>query len=532
MRDEHRAGIGAKARGRSPESKPGFRPQAFRCLRSESLSTTFRRSAARYLWRAVIFAEGWWSTIRTLTEANVAKFNPQHLAAETSSAAWRSDSGNCTPPTYFARACIARRRTGRNCRNERNAHRADAAASSADAARRQRRIVKSFAGISGTTARRLSGWRDFSLTTAAACNAPRLFPQREHIKNAAGNESAAVSEKRSDMSPTSSEKSPARLANAQIRAWIDQILFLERFIGERELTTQDKFIAIAIAKFVNCEAGATYVDPLTIAKWLRIKQPAVVASIRNLAKAERLTILYTEERITPILIPRFKPNENGLHSTRGDKAFYAARAKLTWRILADGRMTIAQRIAGVGYLLQSDAVTRTCDTGQRAMAKALDVSRRILRGAVERLEELGYLSIRGITADGRQIIAFNGRVDHLVDHLVDHPVSEKVRQMGVSGHNVGNYRTSYTDEEGKDSLGIEEGQPVPLPDAAVTAHWRRDYQFLIDDGPLGMVERDDVASYVTAGLLLTGSGNFDYAITRRGHTIGRSHDVPSRKAAV
>jgi Mn-dependent DtxR family transcriptional regulator len=205
------------------------------------------------------------------------------------------------------------------------------------------------------------------------------------------------------------EKPAERLSNMQIRAWMDQVLFSERFFtNERELTTLDKAIAFGIARYVNREAGATYVDPLTIAKALGVKHQTVKASIRKLAKAGRLTVLYKEGRITPILIPVLKPNANALHSTRGDKAFYAARAKLMWRMLGDRRMTIAHRVAAIGTLSQVDPETGETAASQSWLSQIVDVSRPTMRAATANLDDLGYITRLANGVGEAQALLFAG----------------------------------------------------------------------------------------------------------------------------
>jgi hypothetical protein len=322
-----------------------------------------------------------------------------------------------------------------------------------------------------------------------------------------------------------------KLSNTHIRAWIDQCLFSERlFTGERELSTLDKAVALAIARYVNCKAGATYVDGLTIAKALGVKHHAVKASMRNLGKAGRLTILYKENRITPILIPRLKPNENGLHSTRGDKAFYNVRAKLTWRIMGDRRMTIAHRIAAIGALYQVDSETGETDASQKWLSEIVDVSRQTMRSATAKLEALGYITRLPNGVDGSQTVMFaelgGGKQG---GKQGGKSMSEKRRQIRTSEHNIDNVEDLVNIQKGKDSDSIIEGHTLPLkfPDTAAVSLWRRNvYAFLMADGPVGMILPAEVAKLVESGLLAANG-----EITALGHAIGADTSSLKQEAA-
>jgi hypothetical protein len=74
--------------------------------------------------------------------------------------------------------------------------------------------------------------------------------------------------------------------NAQFNAWrrqyFDEILF-----GEH-LRPVDKLVALALLHFVNRDTHSTYVNPLTVAKAIGVKHPAVLASVERLVADKRL----------------------------------------------------------------------------------------------------------------------------------------------------------------------------------------------------------------------------------------------------
>jgi hypothetical protein len=341
------------------------------------------------------------------------------------------------------------------------------------------------------------------------------------------NKSAASSTVAQNVADATSQ----RLSNAQIRAWIDQCLFSERsFTGERELSTQDKAVAIAIARYVNRAAGATYVDPLTISKALGIKHHAVKASLRNLGKAGRLTIFYKDGWITPFLVPVLKPNDNGLHSTRGDKAFYAARAKLTWRVMGDQRLTIAHRIAAIAMLSQVES--GKADASQAWLSQIVDVSRPTMRAATAELEAHGYIERLPNSVDGSQVIGFHGLPGKQGGKEGGKSMSEKARQHWTSEHNYRTRRLSYVGDREVRDLVIE-GQKTPstllkFPDTTAVSLWRGSlYKFLTqDDGPLGMILPAEMAKLVASGLIASNG-----EITALGHAIGADTSSLKREAA-
>ncbi len=362
------------------------------------------------------------------------------------------------------------------------------------------------------------------------------------------------------------ESQPHSLSNAAVRSYIDQILFCDRYIdGKKELTALDKIVALAILCYVNRKAGATYVDLLTVAKRLGVKHPKVKAAADRLVETKHLGTRKQRDRATPLLIPIPKENErsagrhkaaagcsrdtasqmpslSGVHSTRGSKAFLAARGEMIWRIVFDRRLSIAERVVGLGYLLQIDPDTCECDSGQRYMAKALDLSRRILRGAIKKLQELRYVAITGTTSDGSQIVAFDIVVDHLVDHSVDHLVGhseyEKTRQMGTSDPNLMNLvnlsnLSSGQEGERYDSVirGEDSSALVHFPDPAAVSLWRGGvYAHLLDESnPLGLVHPNEIARLIASGLIVHNGERVE--ITDLGHAVGSPAQSTSAKEA-
>lgn len=331
------------------------------------------------------------------------------------------------------------------------------------------------------------------------------------------------------------QKSSSRLSNAEIRAWIDQVLFVERYVtDDKELLTLDKAVGIAIGRFVNCKTGSTYVDPLTIAKALHVELSAVRAAIDRLVKAGHLKTRKVKGLMTPLLIPVLKSHE-GVHSTRGDKAFYNAHARLRWRVLFDRRMTIAQRVANIATLSQVDAETGTTCASQAWLSKKAAISRPTMRGATAKLEAFGYLVSLDTPNGEKQAIRFRdlqpGKTPGKVPGKL---MREKPRQMGVSEHNIVNLGNIVAVVEGREDseLSIDEGErpAVTLADPLVIDRWRQLWPSLMANIPIDMIG-NDLADYVDAGLVIPGAGQLDYEITPLGQRIGPPESTLKQRAA-
>jgi hypothetical protein len=118
-------------------------------------------------------------------------------------------------------------------------------------------------------------------------------------------------------------------------SYFDQIMFAASangFTGESRLNPTDRIVAFGILHYVNREAGATYVELLTLAKRLGIKHPAVKVAARHLVEHCDLKITERPGK-TPLLSP--VPKECSEHSQRGDKAFYRARGKVIQQLVFD-----------------------------------------------------------------------------------------------------------------------------------------------------------------------------------------------------
>lgn len=213
-------------------------------------------------------------------------------------------------------------------------------------------------------------------------------------------------------------------------AYFDQIMFAASandFTGKSRLNPTDRIVALGILHYVNREAGATYVDLLTLAKRLGIKHLAVKTAARRLAERGDLEITGRPGK-TPLLSPI--PKECSEHSQRGDKAFYRARGEVIQQLIFDQRLTPAERLAGLAFLALVDAD----NASQYHVAQACGLSRDLLyKRALPKLEALGYIARKS----GAIVFDLAIEVEAEVSPEVSPEVSErgKARQMGASDRN-------------------------------------------------------------------------------------------------
>ena len=175
--------------------------------------------------------------------------------------------------------------------------------------------------------------------------------------------------------------------------YFDQILFSADFTGKSLLNPTDRIVALGILHYVNRQAGATYVDLLTLAKRLGIKHPIVKTAARHLADRGHLKIVKRPGK-TPLLIPVLKEFDE--HSSRGDRAFYKARGAVIKQLVFDRRLTPAERLAGLAFLALVDPETYACDVSKSYVAQTFGLSRdMIYKRAVPALAALGYIAQAG-----------------------------------------------------------------------------------------------------------------------------------------
>jgi Zinc-binding domain of primase-helicase len=251
-------------------------------------------------------------------------------------------------------------------------------------------------------------------------------------------------------------------------AYFDQIMFAASasdFTGESRLNPTDRIVALGILQYVNREAGATYVDRLTLAKRLDIKHPAVMTATRRLAERGDLKITERPGK-TPLLSPI--PKECSEHSQRGDKAFYAARGKVIKQLVFDQRLTPAERLAGLAFLALVDADTFECDASQYHVAQACGLSRDLLyKRALPKLEALGYIARKS----GAIVFDLAIEVEAEVSPEVSPEVSErgKARQMGVSERN---HRDSSNPQDSVSIPVVNDSMSSSIGRTSETAHGR------------------------------------------------------------
>jgi Zinc-binding domain of primase-helicase len=247
-------------------------------------------------------------------------------------------------------------------------------------------------------------------------------------------------------------------------AYFDQIMFAASandFTGKSRLNPTDRIVALGILHYVNREAGATYVDLLTLAKRLGIKHLAVKTAARRLAERGDLEITGRPGK-TPLLSPI--PKECSEHSQRGDKAFYRARGEVIEQLVFDQRLTPAERLAGLAFLALVDPDSYECDASQRYVAQTFGLERKMLRLATPKLESLGYIA--RTAADG---IVFDLAVEVSVGASVGASTCEKARQKGASDRNhkdSGNSQDSVSIPVVNDSMSSSIGR------TSETAHGR------------------------------------------------------------
>ena len=298
-------------------------------------------------------------------------------------------------------------------------------------------------------------------------------------------------------------------------AYFDQIIYAADFTGKSQLTPTDRIVALAILHYVNRKAGATYVDLLTLARRVGIKHPTVKMASRHLSERGHLKVIKRPGK-TPLLRPILRECDG--HSSRGDKAFYAARGKLIDRLVFDRRLTPAERLAGLAFLATFDPETCRCES-QVSVAQNCGLSRDMLyKRALPKLEAFGYIARESDGVAFDLVVDIGGEV--LGEVLGEVTECEKARQIAVSHRNsmdlVNSTDPSFV-AQGRDSIRISIAPPmVKLPDATAVASWRHNvYPFLVADGPLCGIHPSDMPALVDSGLL-----SADGEITALGHAIG------------
>lgn len=199
------------------------------------------------------------------------------------------------------------------------------------------------------------------------------------------------------------------LTNAEIRQFIDEIIFADK----KHLGPVDKIVALGILHFTNRKTGSTFVDLLTVAQYVGIKHPLVLESAKRLVSDHRLSIRPREGR-TPLLTPLLR-KDTILRLTKGDQAFYAARADLIELIISNRDLTAGARLVALGLMATADTEWRS-NIGQVRLAKQVGVSRVTISKTVPALIEHGYFSEVVTVAGKEQAIIVETRPQLPIDY--------------------------------------------------------------------------------------------------------------------
>ena len=159
-------------------------------------------------------------------------------------------------------------------------------------------------------------------------------------------------------------------ASTKSRSYAWKRQYTDEIVFSKHLKIPDKIVALALLHFMNRRAGATCVDPLTLANKLGIDLDVVRASIERLVADRHLKVAGR------YLVPLLHSNSVDDYylgagatvdyvdvdfmfgreaSIRGDKSYYERRGDLIEMVLFNRSLKPIGRLIGIGTALLCDS---------------------------------------------------------------------------------------------------------------------------------------------------------------------------------